>query len=328
MSGKNRRGKSAKPRKDGMPDGWPTFKSKFGGKDGFARTALNFDTPKSKSIIESSRRIYIHSFGSFRVGGSTKVLRDYVNNGGIIKTARFTKRGGFWYLSLSVSVPVESIKVPTESEVNRLKNNGDVGIDLGVKRLATLSNGEYVDNPRTGQVTKKRTDNLRRALSSKAKGSESRKVVARKLSKHLHRVDLSKKTMLHTLTKDWSTKYIRIALEDLNVSGMTSSVAPKPDPEHEGKFLPNGKAAKSGLNREILDIGFYELRRQLEYKSLMYGSHITIIDRFFPSSKLCSSCGSLDKELTLSVRLYECGCGLSIDRDLNAAINIRNYSTS
>lgn len=318
MSGKVNKGKSTRPRKDGMPDGWPRFKSKYDN-PAFVRPALNY---VKRSVYDGPHRIFIQSIGSIRVGGSTSRLKGYLDNGGVAKTARFTYSGGYWYVSLSVTVPVP---YPSSDSINRLRNNGPVGIDFGVKTLATLSNGEIVRNPRTGKNNKASVDSLRKELSRKEKGSNNRLKTRKKLSRKLHRIDLSKKTMLHTMTKDWSTRFEVIKIEDLNISGMTSKVKPKKDPNNPGLYLPNGASAKSGLNREILDIGFYEIRRQLEYKSLMYGSNVIIIDRFFPSSKMCSSCGSLNANLSLSDRTYICDCGLSLDRDLNAAINILNY---
>jgi len=324
MKGQVNKGKSSKPRKDGRPDGWPRFKSRYDDK-AFVRPALNFDMPKKKTLIESSSRIYIPSIGSLRVGGGTKRLKNLINVGGIAKTARFTCKGGYWYVSISVTVPAQNDKMPTQDDMNRLKNNGVVGIDLGVKTLATLSNGSIVENPRHGRKNKARVDGLRRKVSVATKGSENRKKAVKHLSKVSHRNDLRKKTFLHGVTKDWTTTYESICIEDLNVSGMTSKVSPKIDPNDPTKYLPNGASAKSGLNREILDIGFYELRRQLEYKSLLYGSNVQVIDRFFPSSKTCSKCGQIKSDLKLSDREYVCDCGLTIDRDLNAAINIKKY---
>jgi putative transposase len=78
------------------------------------------------------------------------------------------------------------------------------------------------------------------------------------------------------------------------------------------------------LSRAISDLGFYELRRQLEYKAKMYGNTIIVAERFFPSSKMCSSCGSIKKDLSLKERLYMCPCGISLDRDLNASLNLKN----
>ena len=107
--------------------------------------------------------------------------------------------------------------------------------------------------------------------------------------------------MTYTLTK---TKCRVIVIEDLNVRGM----------------LKNQKLAKS-----IADASFGEIRRQLAYKTKWYGGELFVIERWFPSSKLCSSCGQLKEKLSLSERTYRCDCGLVINRDLNASFNIRNY---
>lgn len=107
---------------------------------------------------------------------------------------------------------------------------------------------------------------------------------------------------LHKLTTTITQNYTDIGLEDLNVKGMLSN---------------------SKLARSIADMGFYEFRRQLEYKAKLYGNHIELADRWFPSSKRCSACGAVKKELSLSDRLYRCDdCGLEIDRDHNAAKNL------
>ncbi len=112
-----------------------------------------------------------------------------------------------------------------------------------------------------------------------------------------------RKDALHKLTTYLAKNHGRVVIEDLNVSGM----------------LANHKLAKS-----IADQGFYEFRRQLEYKTQWYGSELVVVDRFFPSSKTCSRCGHV-QDMPLHLRTYDCPeCGLSIDRDLNASINLRD----
>ncbi|MGK7899674.1 MAG: RNA-guided endonuclease InsQ/TnpB family protein, partial [Xenococcus sp. (in: cyanobacteria)] len=111
---------------------------------------------------------------------------------------------------------------------------------------------------------------------------------------------------LHKITTYLAKNHSQIVIEDLNVSGM----------------LSNGKLAKA-----IADMGFYEFRRQLEYKCQLYGSELIIADRWFPSSKTCSNCGNHNSDLRLSDRIYNCkSCGVSLDRDLNAAINLSRWS--
>jgi putative transposase len=112
-----------------------------------------------------------------------------------------------------------------------------------------------------------------------------------------------------------------IVIEDLNVSGMTRR--PRPRTDGSGGHERNGAAAKAGLNKAVLDAGMGEFRRQLEYKAGRYGRTLTVIDRWYPSSKKCSACGHLLESLSLSMRHWSCpSCGTRHDRDMNAAKNI------
>lgn len=100
----------------------------------------------------------------------------------------------------------------------------------------------------------------------------------------------------------------------------------KPKQDENGKYLPNGQAAKSGLNRAILDMGWGTFRSMLEYKCEWYGKNLSVIGRFEPSSKTCNACGSINKELILKDREWKCSnCNAEHDRDVNAAINIKNF---
>jgi putative transposase len=177
-----------------------------------------------------------------------------------------------------------------------------VGVDLGVKTLATLSDGTAFPNPR---VLEKRLRSLRRlskSLSRKKRGSKNREKAKLKLARLYLRIFNIRQDTLHKLTTYLAKSHSKIVIEDLNVSGM----------------IMNRRLA-----RNIADVGMYEFRRQLEYKCLWYGSRLIIAPRDFPSSKLCSSCGHKKKELTLSERKYHCDkCGLNIDRDFNAALNL------
>ena len=126
------------------------------------------------------------------------------------------------------------------------------------------------------------------------------------------------------LTTDLATSYGTVVVEDLNVSGMTAK--PKPRPDGQGGFSHNGRRQKAGLNKSVLDAAPYEFSRQLTYKLTWRCGTLAVADRFFPSSKTCSSCGSVKAKLSLATRLYRCDdCGLEIDRDLNAALNLAAY---
>ncbi len=182
--------------------------------------------------------------------------------------------------------------------------NNSVGIDLGIKSLLTFSNGESIDNPKWIRSNEKQLKKLQRQLSKKQKGSNNRNKARLKLAKKHEQIKNQKIIFLHNLTSKIINENQVIIMEDLNISGM----------------LKNHKLAKS-----IQELGLYEMRRQLEYKSKWYNRDLIFVDRWFPSSKTCSCCGWKNDKLTLKDREFICEeCGLVIDRDLNASINIEN----
>ncbi|NET15101.1 MAG: IS200/IS605 family element transposase accessory protein TnpB [Okeania sp. SIO1H6] len=210
-------------------------------------------------------------------------------------TSRITisRQAGDWYLSCSY----EFEPIFTEKSIDV------VGVDLGVKTLATLSTGETFLGAKSYRKYESKLSRMQYLNRNKVIGSTNWRKAQLKIAK-LHRkiADIRKDT-LHKLTTYLAKNHSQIAIEDLNVSGMMS----------------NRKLAKA-----IADMGFYEFRRQLEYKTQWYGSELVVVDRFFPSSKTCSNCGHI-QDMSLGVRTYNCPeCGLSIDRDLNASINLRN----
>jgi putative transposase len=182
------------------------------------------------------------------------------------------------------------------------KKTDVVGIDLGIKALATLSTGASIEGIKAYKKHSNKLARLQRQVSRKSSGSANRKKPSFK-SRKLHRkIANLRKDTLHKLTSQLCKNHAVNVIEDLNVSGM----------------MANHKLAKS-----IADMGFYEFRRQMEYKSQLYGSQLIIVDRFYPSSKTCSNCGIIKDSLLLSERVFCCDhCNLKIDRDLNAAKNL------
>ena len=173
---------------------------------------------------------------------------------------------------------------------------------MGVKALATLSTGETIEGVKAYRKHEKKLAKLQRKLSRKCSGSANRKKAQLKVKKIHRKIANIRKDTLHNLTSQLCKNHAINVIEDLNVSGM----------------LANHKLAKS-----IADMGFYEFRRQMEYKSELYGSQLIIVDRFYPSSKTCSNCGIIKDSLLLSERVFCCDhCHLKIDRDLNAAKNL------
>ena len=195
-----------------------------------------------------------------------------------------------------------SVLVETE-QCYKQKTSKTVGVDLGIKTLATLSDGIAVENPHFLCENQAKLKRMQRHLSRKKLGSNRRNKCRLKVSR-LHRDIANKRSWyMHNLTTMLVNNYDVICIENLNASGM----------------LQNHKLAGS-----VYDASFSMFRNQLEYKCRWYGKELIVIDRFYPSSKTCSRCGWKNKDLKLSDRTFVCkDCGLEIDRDLNAAINIQ-----
>ena len=177
-----------------------------------------------------------------------------------------------------------------------------MGVDLGINILATLSDGMVFANPRALGKRLRKLKQIHKSLSRKKKGSKNREKAKMRLARMYLKIFNIRRDTLHKLTSHLAKSHSRVVIEDLCVSGM----------------MKNRRLA-----RAIQDVGFYEFRRQLEYKCQWYGSQLVTAPRTFPSSKLCSQCGHKKKNLSLSEREYDCEkCGLRIDRDLNAALNL------
>src|SRR5699024_9201920 len=177
-----------------------------------------------------------------------------------------------------------------------------VGVDAGITSLVSLSTGQKVVNPEHERKDRAKLAKARRGLARKQKGSANRAKARKKVARVHARITDRRKDFLHKL----STRLIRanqvVVTEDISVR----------DPAKNGK-----------LARAISDASWTELRTMLEYKASWYGRELVAIDRFFPSSKLCSACGKLQEKLPLNVRTWTCECGVIHDRDVNAAINIK-----
>ena len=195
-----------------------------------------------------------------------------------------------------VSVIVDTV-IPSKNKTGK-----SVGIDLGLKSFATLSDGVVIDNIKFFREKQSEIIKIQKHLSRKKKGSNRYRKNKLKIARLHNKVTNRRNDFLHNVTTLLVNNYDVICIEDLNVSGM----------------LSNHKLAKA-----ISDTSFSMFRSMLEYKCKWYGKELVVIDRFFPSSKTCSKCGWKKKDLALSDRVFKCeNCGIEIDRDLNAAINI------
>jgi putative transposase len=182
-----------------------------------------------------------------------------------------------------------------------------VGVDLGILALATFSDGTRIENPHALKRDLGKIKRLQRVVSRRQKGSANREKAVRQLARAHLRVANVRKDVLHQVTSRLARTKSAVVLEDLNVSGMVKN--------HH-------------LAQAIVDVGFYEFRRQMDYKGKWYGCQVILANRFYPSSKRCSQCGHIKAAMDLSERVYICDhCGLMIDRDLNAALNLEQLTT-
>jgi len=215
--------------------------------------------------------------------------------GGEIRSVTISEDAGHWYAALNVEVEPPEHAHP----------QGSVGIDLGVKTLAFLSDGTQYENQGRLRPELRKLKRLSRELSRRQEGSGRWNRTRQKLAKLHRRIANRRLDYQHKMTTEIASTYRVIGVEDLNVAGM----------------LRNRRLALS-----ISDGGFGEIRRQLSYKSEWYGGEMVQIDRFFPSSKLCRFCGCIKGDLTLADRVWTCDCGAVLDRDRNAALNIERQA--
>ena len=276
--------KSRRGDRKGRRMGFPRFKAKDRATPSFAYTTGSFGLiqgdPKALRLPRVGR-VHCMEDVTERVGDA-RVLRMTVS-----------RHAGRWYASLTVERDDKPVTKPPQ---------GGVGIDLGIKTLATLSDGTVIENPRCLAASERRLKMAQKALSRKTMGSKRRAKARAKVARINARVANQRQDAMHKATTWLASTYSDISIEDLNTAGM----------------VKNHRLAKA-----VSDAAFGEFRRQLEYKTARTGARLHVIDRWYPSSKTCSNCGAVKAKLSLNERTYKCdGCGLSMDRDLNAAVNI------
>lgn len=260
--------------------GFPRFKSKKRGPGSFRLTG-------AIHVFEAA--IQLPRLGRLRLKESGYLPA----KGAKVLSATVSERAGRWFVSVQVEMEIPD---PVE-------NTGPVaGIDLGVLRMATVSDGSRIENPQALRNSLRKIKRLQRVVSRRQKGSANRrKAVARLARAHL-RVANIRKDALHQTTSLLAKTKSAVVLEDLNVGGM----------------LQNHHLAQA-----ISDVGMYEFRRQMTYKGKWYGCRVFLADPYFPSSKRCSCCGQVKPAMELGQRTYVCDvCGQVSDRDLNAAMNL------
>ena len=268
----------------------PTFKKK-------GRCRDSFYVSNDKFRLDG-RRVRLPKIGWVR-------MREALRFEGKVLGASVSRTADRWFLA----VQVETELFPLQQAQGRLSRSETqanvVGVDLGIKHLATLSDGRTFDNPNPLRVALRKLRRMNRRLHRKPKGSVNRGKAAARVARLHARIANVRQDTLHKLTALLTRNYGHVVIEDLNVKGM----------------LRNRKLA-----RAIADVGLHELRRQLAYKAEVEKTTVTVADRWYPSSKTCSGCGAVKAVLGLSERDYVCmACGLVKDRDWNAACNLERY---
>ena len=252
---------------------------------------------KSRAAAEYSRSGFQYRNGQLRLAKMSDPL-DIVwsrplPEGAVPSTVTVSKdSAGRWHVSILCQDVIDH-----HAHIDQV-----VGVDAGITSLVTLSTGQKVTNPCHERRDRAKPAKAQRELSRKVQGSANRDKARKKVARVHARVTDRRKDFLHKLTTGLVRENQVVVIEDLSVRNLVKN---------------------SKLARAISDAAWTELRTMLEYKASWYGRELVVIDQFFPSSTLCSTCGKLQEKLPLNVRTWRCGCGAIHDRDVNAAINIR-----
>lgn len=213
-----------------------------------------------------------------------------------------SEKAGHWFVS---------VQYREEIEIGQATGK-PIGIDLGIKTMAVTSDNRKFENPKALRKAQRKLKRLQREFARREKGSQNYKKTKAKVAKLHYQIANIRKDALHkatsaivAITKPDNERPAIVAIEDLGITGMLKNHC---------------------LARAIADVGMGEFRRQIEYKTIWNGEKLFIADRFFPSSRLCSSCGYINDKLTLANREWICDCGTKHNRDLNAACNLRDLA--
>jgi putative transposase len=285
--------------KNGATAGYPRFQ-------GCTRYD-SFTYPQAGFSLTTDHRVCLSKIGSVKI----KLHRAMK---GTIKTCTIKREGDCWYVVFVCEVEGQPLPLSYE----------DVGIDLGITHFATCSDGRMIDNPRHYRHAEKKLATLQRKLALKKRGSHRRKKAVQQVAQAHRKIKNQRRDFQHKESRKLVNRYQVIVFEDLAASNL--SKVPKPKQDETGTYLPNGAAAKGGLNKSILDAGWAMFQQFCTYKAANAGRQVLLVNPKY-TSQVCSKCGTVRKK-TLDERWHSCACGCKLDRDHNAAINILRLGRS
>ncbi|WP_409025477.1 transposase [Gallibacterium anatis] len=259
----------------------------------------SFRFPQGCKLEQNNNRIWLPKIGWVRYRNSREVI-------GEIKNVTVSQKCGRFFVS---------IQTEFESQIP-IHNGGEIGIDMGVARFATLSNGEFFEPLNAFKTYKGKLAKLQKRLKNKVKFSQNWQKLKAKIAKLHHKIANCRKDFLHKISTQISKNHAMIYIEDLQVANMSKSA--KGTAEQHGKNV----AAKSGLNRAILDQSWFEFRRQLDYKTQWQGGFLVAVPPQ-NSSRTCPCCGHISKENRQTQAHFECvECGYTENADVVGAMNV------
>ena len=272
---------------------FPKFKRK-GEKD-------SFRFPQGCKLEQQNNRIYLPKIGWVRYRNSQAIS-------GRLKNVTVSQKCGKWYVSIQTEWETETPK----------PNGGEIGIDMGIVRFATLSNGEYFEPINAFKNLKGKLAKLQKRFKNKTKFSKNWQKLKTKIAKLHHKISNIRKNHLHQISSKISKNHAIVYVEDLQVANMSKSASRAGNANQHGKNVKQ----KSGLNRAILDQSWYEFRRQLAYKLSWNGGFLFAVPPQ-NTSRCCPSCGHTTKENRQTQAVFECvECGYTENADVVGAINI------
>ena len=283
--------------RDGLARAFRNYYAKRAGFPKFHRKGVNDSFSLSNDQVKiNGAMARIPNLGWVRLSESLRY-------DGKILGAAISRKADKWFIAIQIEMPDEPVPA---------SENQAVGVDLGVRSLAVLSDGMEIAGPKATRQYERKLRRLNQSLARKQgvkKGerqSSNFKKAKRRLSRLHAKMANIRTDETHKLTAMLTKNYGLIGIEDLNVKGM----------------MGNHKLARS-----VADMSFFEFRRQLEYKAKAAGVKVVVADQWFPSSKTCSACGAKVDEMALGVRQWTCkSCGTNHDRDVNAAMNLKSYA--